>query len=43
MCLIVVLTIFTEPEQKEKQNELIEPILAAYQDVLGELPDGLPV
>jgi hypothetical protein len=42
MCLIIDLMIFTEPEQKEKQNGLVKPILATYQDVLGELPDGLP-
>jgi hypothetical protein len=41
MSLIVASTIFTEHEQK-KQKRLVEPILATYQDVLGELPDGLP-
>jgi hypothetical protein len=33
---------FTQPEQKEKQNGLVKPILVAYQDVLGELSNGLP-
>jgi hypothetical protein len=33
---------FTQPEQKEKQNGLVKPILVAYQDVLGEMSNGLP-
>jgi hypothetical protein len=42
VCLIVASTTFTHPEQEVKCHRLVAPILATYQDVLGELPAGLP-
>jgi hypothetical protein len=42
ICLIVASTIFLEPEKNDKHHGLADPIIAAYKDVLDELPDGLP-
>ena len=41
ICLIVASATFTDPEIKSPPG-LVEPILAAYADVLGEPPSGVP-